>query len=168
MYNHLFEQILNEELDWFEDIGESFEDFAESVSNAAIGESQTLNEAQINDRDYITHLLKAEKSYFHIKAQLEFSNERNSVEKRKKILKSKKPFIKTDTAPSICMNIDSSTDKMRRLEKYLNSEDNEFKKAILSAVITIYKKMLNNLRNSLETYNRSVDEHLRVPLPEEF
>jgi hypothetical protein len=167
MYNQLFEQILNEGLDWFEDIGESFEDFAESVSNAAIGESQTLNEAQIGDHNYITDLLKAEKNYFHIKTQLEFSNERNSVEKRRN-LPVDEAYINANTAPSVCIGIDSSTDRMRRLEKYLNSEDNEFKKAILLAAISIYKKMLSSLRDSMDSFNRSVDASLRVQIPEAF
>jgi hypothetical protein len=163
----VFEQILNEEQDWFEDIGESFDNFAESISNAAIGEeSLSLNEARIGNPNYITYLLRAEESYFHIKTQLEISNKRNTIEKRNNLPNDERPFIRADSAPSVCMIINTSTDRMRRLNHYLNSEDNEFKKAILLAAITIYRKMLNALRVSLDLYNRSANA--TIPIPEEF
>jgi hypothetical protein len=160
----IFEQILNEEMDWFEKIGESFEDLAENISNATIGENSFLNEARIGNRNYITYLFKAEESYFHIKTQLEFSDKRNTVEKRNNIPENEHPFIDADTAPAVCVGINSSTDRMRRLEQYLNSEENEFKKAILLAIIAIYKKMLNALQESLELYN--INSNTSIPIPE--
>jgi hypothetical protein len=141
----LFEQILNEEQDWFEDISESFDDFAESISNAEIGKSPSLNEARIENPDYITYLLRTKESYLHFKTQLVFLNKCNSIKKRNTIPANKLPFIDIETAPSVCVYINTSTDRMRRLNYYLNSEDNEFKKAILFAAITIYKKMLDAL-----------------------
>jgi len=168
-YNRIFEQILDEKLDWFEDIGESFENFAENISNAAIGESPSLNEAKIGVRNYITYLIRAEENYFHIKSQLEISNSKNSIEKRSKLSKDE-CLIKAETAPSVCMEINSNTDRMRRLNKYLNSEDNEdneFKKVLLLAAISIYKKMLNSLRESLRIYNLSGINN-PIPIPEDF
>ena len=95
------------------------------MSNAIIGENPSLNEIRTNDNDYNTCLQGAEKICIHLKTQLDIIKKWNSNENTRKedII-----LANIETAPYDYMNINSSTDKMRRIENYLlQIEKNELK-----------------------------------------